>query len=137
MTKPSIKDLMVALGGKLSLTVEEDVGLDLDADKQNNQPIEAAKWCLVHTLLIRSRYNLKALKNMLANVLVEGPWHFVNHTMVLKKAHGGRQVTKEEWFEVLFWVQIHGLPPNPTETGRPIGAGMSRLIDADIGDRDT
>ncbi|GKV16327.1 hypothetical protein SLEP1_g26985 [Rubroshorea leprosula] len=112
MTKPSIKDLMVALGGKLSLTAEEDVGLDLDTDKQNNQLIGMAKWCLVNMLLTRSRYNLEALKNTLASVLVEGPWHFVNHTMVLKEAHGA-------------------------ETGLPIGVGISRLIDVNARDRDT
>ncbi|GKV48611.1 hypothetical protein SLEP1_g55408 [Rubroshorea leprosula] len=32
MAEPSIRDLTMALGCKLSLTAEEDVGLDLDAD---------------------------------------------------------------------------------------------------------
>ncbi|GKV52195.1 hypothetical protein SLEP1_g58784 [Rubroshorea leprosula] len=138
MAEPSIRDLTVALGGKLSLTAEEDVGLDLDADEQNNQSMGAAKWCLVGTLLIRRRYNLEALENTLASVwwpikgmhmrilgenlfafyffhpvdmqrvLAKGPWHFVNHTMILKEAHGGRQIKKEDMFEVPFWIQIHG-----------------------------
>ncbi|GLT98767.1 hypothetical protein SLE2022_162500 [Rubroshorea leprosula] len=168
MAEPSIRDLTVALGGKLSLTAEEDVGLDLDADEQNNQPMGAAKWCLVGTLLIRRRYNLEALENTLASVwrpikgmhmrilgenlfafyffhpvdmqrvLAEGPWHFVNHTMILKEAHGGRQIKKEDLFEVPFWIQIHGLPLDrlTAETGRRIGAGIGRLIDVDAGDGD-
>ncbi|GLT44405.1 hypothetical protein SLA2020_183070 [Shorea laevis] len=139
MADPSVQDLTVALGDKLSVTVKEDVELDLDVDERDNQPTVAAKWCLVGTLLIKRRYNLEALENALAGVwrpvegmhmrilcenlfafyffhpvdmqqvMAEGPWRFVNHTMVLKEAQGGRQVTKEDLFEVSFWVQIPGL----------------------------
>lgn len=111
----NVQDLTVALGEKLSLMAGDDVRLDLDANDQGKQSISAAQWCLVGTLLTRMRYNLVALENTLASVLrpvegmhmqilgenlfafyffhpidmqrvmSEGPWHFANHTLVLKE----------------------------------------------------
>ncbi|GLU08536.1 hypothetical protein SLE2022_254430 [Rubroshorea leprosula] len=69
-------------------------------------------------------------------VLAEGPWCFDNHIMVLQEAQGGRQVVKEELFEVPFWIQIHNLPLDrlTVESGKNIGGAMGRLIEVDVGE---
>ncbi|GLT52138.1 hypothetical protein SLA2020_254930 [Shorea laevis] len=71
-------------------------------------------------------------------VMVEGPWHFANHTMVLGEAKRGKRVTKDELFEAPFWIQIHDLPPTQLTTvvGKRTGAEIGRLINVDAGDSD-
>ncbi|GLU09741.1 hypothetical protein SLE2022_265850 [Rubroshorea leprosula] len=63
-------------------------------------------------------------------VLVDGPWFFVNHVMVLKAAEPRRQVCRDDLFEVPFWIQIYDLPPNrmPMASGRQIGVEMGHLL---------
>ncbi|GKV27974.1 hypothetical protein SLEP1_g37084 [Rubroshorea leprosula] len=164
---PSVRDLTAALGKRLSLTVEEDVGLDLDdGDEAQRSGGGGARWCLVGTVLTRKKYNLEAMENTLAGiwrpvkgmhmsilgnnffafyffhpvdmqrVLAVGPWRFANHVMVLQESAAGRPVKKEDLFEVPFWIQIHGLPPDrlTAATGRRIGGALGRLVDVDTGD---
>ncbi|GLT49039.1 hypothetical protein SLA2020_226240 [Shorea laevis] len=68
-------------------------------------------------------------------VLAVGPWRFVNHVMVLKEVQGGKQVSKDDLYEVPFWIQIHGLPPDRlnAETGKRIGENLGRLLEVDDG----
>ncbi|GKV12307.1 hypothetical protein SLEP1_g23469 [Rubroshorea leprosula] len=122
MADPYVQDLVAALDEKLALTADEDVGLDLDAKGPVDQSEGGATWCLVGKLLIRKQYNMEALENTLANlqrVLAEGPWHFANHTMVLKEVRGGRRMATEDLVEVPFWIQIHGV-----DIRRPLRRGM-------------
>ncbi|GKV03842.1 hypothetical protein SLEP1_g16084 [Rubroshorea leprosula] len=166
MTDPSVRDLTAALGKHLSLTVEEDVGLDLDDGDEAQRSGGGGRWCLVGTVLTRKKYNLEAMENTLAGiwrpvkgmhmrilgnnffafyffypvdmqrVLAVGPWRFADHVMVLQESAGGRPVKKEDLFEVPFWIQIHGLPPDrlTAATGRRIGGSLGRLVDVDTGD---
>ncbi|GLT45096.1 hypothetical protein SLA2020_189540 [Shorea laevis] len=142
MAESSVKELAVALGERLSLTVDEDVGLSLDDGEDTQQQRGGDKWCLVGTVLTRKRYHMELMERTLAEVwrpvkgmhmrilgnnlfafyffhpvdmkrvLAEGPWRFDNHVMVLQEAQGGRQVVKEELCIVPFWIQIHNLPPD-------------------------
>ncbi|GKU93023.1 hypothetical protein SLEP1_g6663 [Rubroshorea leprosula] len=130
MTDPSVRDLTTALGKRLSLTVEEDVGLDLDDSDEAQWSGGGARWCLVSTVLTRKKYNLEAMENTLAGiwrpvkgmhmrilgnnffafyffhpvdmqqVLAVGPWRFANHVMVLQESAAGRPVKKEDLFEI-------------------------------------
>ncbi|GLT32987.1 hypothetical protein SLA2020_076140 [Shorea laevis] len=63
------------------------------------------------------------------------PWHFANHVMVLQEMPAGEQVTRDELYEVPFWIQIHGLPPDhlTTETSKRIGDELGRCVDIDDG----
>ncbi|GLT93959.1 hypothetical protein SLE2022_117240 [Rubroshorea leprosula] len=165
MAESNVKALTVALGKQLSLTAEEDVGLDLD-DGNCHEPEEGtSKWCIVGTVLTQKRYNMEAMESTLAGVwrpvkgmhmrilgynhfalyffhpvdmnrvMATGPWCFADHVMVLKEAQGGTLVSKDELFEVPFWIQIHGLPPGRiTEaTGRRIGVELGHLLEVDTG----
>ncbi|GLT41299.1 hypothetical protein SLA2020_153740 [Shorea laevis] len=166
MADPRVRDLTVALGKPLTLTAEEDTGLHLDDGYDTLQGNDGARWCLIGTVLIQRKYNLKAMENTLADVwrpvkglhmrilgnnffafyffhpvdmqrvLDAGPWRFANHVMVLKESQRGRQVTKEDLYEVPFWIQIRGLPPDRmTEvSGKRIGREIGRLIEVDVGD---
>ncbi|GKV46592.1 hypothetical protein SLEP1_g53565 [Rubroshorea leprosula] len=139
MAESNVKALTAALGKQLSLTAEEDVGLDLD-DGNCHEPEEGtSKWCIVGTVLTRKRYNMEAMESKLAGVwrpVKAGPWRFADHVMVLKETQGGTLVSKDELFEVPFWIQIHGLPPSRiTEaTGRRIGVELGHLLEVDTGD---
>ncbi|GLU07189.1 hypothetical protein SLE2022_241560 [Rubroshorea leprosula] len=168
MAEPSVRDLTMAFGERLSLTTEEDVRLALDEGGGDKQPGEASRFCLIGAVLIRKRYNMEAMENTLVGiwrpvkglhmrvlgsnlfafyffhpvdmqrVLAAGPWRFVNHVMVLKEASAGEQVSRLELFEVPFWTQIHGLPPDRmTEaTGKRIGGEIGRLVEVDAGEGD-
>ncbi|GLT27361.1 hypothetical protein SLA2020_023670 [Shorea laevis] len=157
MAESNVRELAAVLGEKLSLTTDEDVGLDLDEGTPATQTGGESKWCLLGTLLIKKRYNMEALEKTLASVwrpvkgmhmrvlgdnffafyffhpvdmqrvMAEGPWHFANHTMILGEAGGGRRVAKDDLFEVPFWIQIHDLPP----TRLTVATG--RRIGAEIG----
>ncbi|GKV23621.1 hypothetical protein SLEP1_g33327 [Rubroshorea leprosula] len=166
MAESNVKALTAALGKQLSLTVEEDVRLDLD-DGNCHEPEEGtSKWCIVDTVLTWKRYNMEAMASTLAgvwrpvkgmhmrilgynhfavyffhlvdmnHVMAAGPWSFADHVMVLKETQGGMLVSKDELFEVPFWIQIHGLPPSRiTEaTGRRIGVELGHLLEVDTGD---
>ncbi|GLT28392.1 hypothetical protein SLA2020_033320 [Shorea laevis] len=164
----NVTDLMVVLGERLSLTVEEEVGIDLEDGNAREPAAGRSKFCLVGTVLIRKRYNMEAMENMLAGVwrpvkgmymrvlsnnlfafyffhkvdlqrvMAVGPWKFSNHVMALKEAHGDERITKEELYEVPFWIQIHGLPLDhlTIETGKRIGEGLGRLLEVDDGGSD-
>ncbi|GLU18276.1 hypothetical protein SLE2022_345830 [Rubroshorea leprosula] len=165
MAESNVQDLTIAMGKQLSLTADEDVGLDLDDGIGNDPDGGVSKWCIVGTVLTRKRFNMEAMESTLAGVwrpvkgmhmrilghnhfalyffhpvdmnrvLAAGPWRFADHVMILKEAHDGKMITKEELFEVPFWIQIHDLPPSRmTEaTGRRIGAEIGRLIEVDAG----
>ncbi|GKV02665.1 hypothetical protein SLEP1_g15064 [Rubroshorea leprosula] len=72
-------------------------------------------------------------------VLAVGPRHFVNHVMVLKEVPIGKHVTRDKLYEVPFWIQIHGLPPDrlTIETSKQIGAGLGRCVEVDDGGSDS
>ncbi|GLT52661.1 hypothetical protein SLA2020_259880 [Shorea laevis] len=169
MADASVRDLTKALGERLSLTVEENVGLTLDDG--DDLPTVRGGWkgCLVGTVLIKKRYNMEAMEHTLANVwrpvkgmhmrvlgsnlfafyffhpvdmqrvLAVGPWHFANHVMVLKEMPTGKQVSRDDLYEVPFWIQIHGLPPDrlTIETGKRIGAEVGRCVEVDDGGGDS
>ncbi|GLT35042.1 hypothetical protein SLA2020_095260 [Shorea laevis] len=164
----NVRDLTEALGERLSLTAEEDVGVDLEDADEVDLARRHSRYCLVGKVLIRKRYNMEAMENTLAGVwrpvkgmhmrvldqnlfafyffhpvdmqrvLAVGPWKFSNHVMVLQEAQDGRQVTTEDLYEVLFWVQIHGLPPDrlTAASGRRIGEELGRFIEVDDGGGD-
>ncbi|GLT48408.1 hypothetical protein SLA2020_220380 [Shorea laevis] len=168
MAEQSVRDLTMAFEERLSLTAEEDVRLALDEGGGGKQSGEALRFCLIGTVLIRKRYNMEVMENTLAGiwrlvkglhmrvlrsnlfafyffhpidmqrVLVVGLWRFVNHVMVLKEALAGKQVSRLELFEVSFWIQIHGLPPDRmTEaTGERIGGEIGRLVEVDARESD-
>ncbi|GLT73745.1 hypothetical protein SLA2020_455820 [Shorea laevis] len=82
MADSSVRDLTVALGERLSLTAEEDVGLSLDDGEGISTMGGGWKGCLVGTVLIKKKYNMEAMENTLANV-----WRLVKgmHMRVLGK----------------------------------------------------
>ncbi|GLT94948.1 hypothetical protein SLE2022_126580 [Rubroshorea leprosula] len=166
MAESSIGALARALEMGLSLTKDEEVDLALDEGDGSGPAGGETRWCLVGTVLIHKRYNLEAMERNLAEiwrpvkgmhmrilgdnlfafyffhpvdlqrVLTNGPWYFVNHVMVLQATEPGRQVRRDDLFEVAFWIQIYGLPPDrmTVDTGRKIGAGLGRLLEVDAGD---
>ncbi|GLU08008.1 hypothetical protein SLE2022_249390 [Rubroshorea leprosula] len=141
MVDTHVRDLTIAMGKQLSLTAEEDIGLDLDDGNGIDLEGDISKWCLVDTVLTRKRYNMEALESTLAGVwrpvkgmhmkslgnnlfalyffhpvdmkriMAAGPWRFADHVMVLKEVQEGKPVAKEDLVEVPFWIQIYGLPP--------------------------
>ena len=42
--------------------------------------------------------------------MVGGPWHFNRTLIVLKEPSGIKNIRKEEFTHVAFWVQIHNVP---------------------------
>ncbi|GLU10724.1 hypothetical protein SLE2022_275100 [Rubroshorea leprosula] len=165
MADPSVTDLTTALGERLSLTADEEVTLNLDDGSGVDPAGGGWRGCLVGTVLINKRYNMEAMENTLAGawrpvkgihmrvlgqnlfafyffhpvdmqrVLAVGPWRFANHVMVLKEATEGRRLAREELYEVPFWIQIHGLPPDRMTaiTGRQVGEALGRLVEVDDG----
>ncbi|GKV19445.1 hypothetical protein SLEP1_g29706 [Rubroshorea leprosula] len=119
MAESSVSEL--ALGERLALTVDEDVGLSLDDGDDTQQCGGGDQWCLVGIVLTRKRYHMESMERTLVDVwrpvkgmhmrilgnnlfafyfchpvdmqrvLAEGPWRFDNHIMVLQEAQGGRQ----------------------------------------------
>ncbi|GLT73744.1 hypothetical protein SLA2020_455810 [Shorea laevis] len=51
----------------------------------------------------------------------------------------GKQVTRDELYEVPFWIQIHGLPPDRlmVETGKQIGDELGHCVGVDDGGSDS
>ncbi|GLT76032.1 hypothetical protein SLA2020_477160 [Shorea laevis] len=162
----SVRELALALGERLALTMDEDVGLSSDDGDDTQQRGGGDQWCLVGTVLTQKWYHMESMERTLIDVwrpvkglhmrilgnnlfafyffhpvdmqwvLAEGPWRFDNHIMVLQEAQGGRQIVKEELFEVPFWIQIHNLPPDrlTVESGKSIGSAIGRLIKVDVGE---
>ncbi|GLT37624.1 hypothetical protein SLA2020_119290 [Shorea laevis] len=159
---------MVALGERLSLTTEEEVGVDLEDGDAIELATGRSSYCLMGTVLIRKRYNKEAMENTPAGVwrpvkgmhmrvlgknlfvfyffhpvdmqrvLAVDPWKFSNHVMALWEAQGGKRITKEDLYEVPFWIQIHGLPPDrlTSGTGKRIGEVLGRFLEVDDGGGD-
>ncbi|GLT44792.1 hypothetical protein SLA2020_186690 [Shorea laevis] len=50
MAESNVRELAAVLGEKLSLTADEDVGLDLDEGTPATQTGGESKWCLLGTL---------------------------------------------------------------------------------------
>ncbi|GKV32611.1 hypothetical protein SLEP1_g41204 [Rubroshorea leprosula] len=68
MAESNVRDLTIAMGKQLSLTADEDVGLDLDDGIGNGPDGGVSKWCIVGTVLTRKRFNMEAMESTLAGV---------------------------------------------------------------------
>ncbi|GLT49662.1 hypothetical protein SLA2020_232060 [Shorea laevis] len=166
MVDSSVGALARALELGLSLTKDEEVDLALDEGDGSEQAGGEPRWCLVGTVLIRKRYNLEAMERTLAEiwrpvrgmhtrilgdnlfafyffhpvdlqrVLTNGPWYFVNHVMVLQAAEPGRQVRRDDLFEVPFWIQIYGLPSDrmTVVSSQKIVVELGQLLEVDADD---
>ncbi|GKV17011.1 hypothetical protein SLEP1_g27572 [Rubroshorea leprosula] len=139
MMELGVQDLTMALGEQLSLTAKEEVGVHLEDGDEIELVTEQSSYYLVGTVLIRKRYNMEAMENTLTGrVLAIGPWKFSSHVMALREAQGGKRITKEDLYEVPFWIQIYGLPPDCliAGTGKRLGEVMGHLLEVDDGGGD-
>ena len=83
----------------------------------------------------------KPLENMVfLELKILGPWHFDRALIVLKELNGIKNMRKEKFTHVAFWVQIHNIPimgmerENIQKLGGLIGEVMEVKTDDDDGE---